>query len=275
MKTKIVKHQKFYIEYYENDVMASNSIGQNKKWEAHILEFVKKYSEKYDINNIVDIGANFGYHTLFFSEIVKNKGYIYSFEPQIQNFTLLSNNIKHNKIENVIIYNEACSDVNGKVKLPYIKSSEICNMGNFTPTIVDSNSIDGIRSRPLDSYELPKIDLIKIDVQGYEINVLMGGLRTIERDKPVIIIEFEENQMRKTGNSCFDLATFLRKMNYYIFYLDYYYPSDHVCVHIDKLVEFENLFSEYICEHNVMNEINKNITYGIDRKLMIPYNSNL
>ena len=52
--------------------------------------------------NIIDIGANFGYHSLLFSKYVKNK--VFSFEPQEQNYNLLSFNINFNNIKNICSY---------------------------------------------------------------------------------------------------------------------------------------------------------------------------
>ena len=58
---------KMKFKYFINDCMASNSIGLNKEWEPHITKFTQLYNSLYNIKNIIDIGANFGYHTLLFS----------------------------------------------------------------------------------------------------------------------------------------------------------------------------------------------------------------
>ena len=122
MNTKIVSHENFIIEYFINDCLAVSSIEINKKWEPHILKFLQIYNKLFDICNIIDVGSNFGYHSLFFSREINNKGYVYSFEPQTQNYELLIKNIKHNNINNIISYNKACSDVNENVYLPFIQN---------------------------------------------------------------------------------------------------------------------------------------------------------
>lgn len=61
-------------KYFINDCMASSSIGIKMQWERHITNFTKLYNQLYPIKNIIDIGANFGYHTLLFSrECSQNK----------------------------------------------------------------------------------------------------------------------------------------------------------------------------------------------------------
>ena len=92
--TCISKINGIKFEYFINDAMAQNSIGKNKEWEIHITKFVKLYNSFYNIKNIIDVGANFGYHSLFFSKEVSEN--VFSFEPQIQNFNLLKNNIRNN-----------------------------------------------------------------------------------------------------------------------------------------------------------------------------------
>ncbi len=271
MNTKIIKHESFIIEYFTNDFLATGSIELNKKWEPHILEFVKLYNLKKSISNIIDIGANFGYHTLFFSREVEGKGNVYSFEPQIQNYTLLYKNIDHNQIKNIQSFPQACSDQFDIVNLPLINTDNKVNMGDITLNQKVSSNTHIATAIPIDSLVLPKIDLIKIDVQGWEIKALHGAKELISKDKPLLIVEFEEHQLIKTGCSCSNLAKFIRDLGYYIYYLDYEYPSDHVCVHKDYLDEFENKFSEYISEHNQINNINYNVYYGVNKKIKMPY----
>jgi hypothetical protein len=67
MNTVIEKSSNFLFEYYISDMLAKSSIGQNKDWEPHITNFVKLYNSLYRIQNIIDVGANFGYHSLLFS----------------------------------------------------------------------------------------------------------------------------------------------------------------------------------------------------------------
>lgn len=253
--------------YFIHDAMASSSIGLKKEWEPHIRLFTEVYNKLYNINNIIDIGANFGYHTLFFSRECKIN--VYAFEPQVQNFKLLQDNIKDNNITNVIIYNYACGDSNCDIKMPIIDCSKNVNMGDITPNIYcDDYSIT--KSVRLDDFVFSsKIDLIKIDVQGWEKKVLLGSTNLLKTHKPVLIVEFEYFQLTKTNTSCKELYDYIREQNYYIFYLEYSHPSDHICIHNDNLEEFRIKFKDYIFPHTQNNNINNNVIHGVHEKILM------
>jgi FkbM family methyltransferase len=255
-------------KYFINDCMAKNSIGSKKEWEYHITKFTQLYNLLYNIKNIIDIGANFGYHTLLFSQICSEK--VYAFEPQIQNFQLLEDNLKMNEINNVILYNYACGDQNCEIKMPLINGNNTVNMGDFTPNLNINNNFSITKSIILDEYNFSeKIDLIKLDVQGWEKKVLIGANNLLKTHKPILIVEFEHFQLVKTNTTCKELFDFIREQNYYIFYLDYYYPSDHVCVHNDNLAEFRLKFKNHILPHRQNNNINNNLMNGVYEKIVI------
>lgn len=256
-------------KYFINDWMASSSIGLNQEWEPHITNFTQLYNSIYDIKNIIDIGANFGYHTILFSRECSEK--VYAFEPQSQNFKLLVDNIALNGVKNAILYNYACGDDNCEVKMPIFNSNDPINMGDVTPNINYAN--DGFtisHSIKLDeTYFSSKIDLIKLDVQGWEKKVLIGATNLLKTHKPTLIVEFEHFQLNKTNTSCQELFDFIRGLSYYIFYLEYSYPSDHVCVHNDNLSNFRINFKNHIYPHTENNEINYNLTNGVHEKLVL------
>jgi FkbM family methyltransferase len=272
--TNIIKFDNFYIEFFRNDCLAENSIAKNKNWEPHITKFVKNLHSKINIKNIIDIGANIGYHTMLFSRIIGNNGVIYAFEPQPQIFSLLSNNISNNNLKNVILYNNACSDEETIVYLPKfnIPLQNIENMGDITPNYnVNINDKYAIQSVIIDRLNLSKIDFIKIDIQGWEVKAIIGLKELLERDKPYMIVEFEYFQLAKDNKTCSELADLLRTYGYYIYYLDYEYPSDHVCVHHTKLKEFNEYFKDNIFDHNEPNNVNNNIAFGITKKIKLNY----
>jgi len=264
MKTGVCEHRGFQIEYFLNDDLAISSIAKGTDWEPHILRFMQAHG----VSNVIDVGANFGYHTLFFARLAS--GNVYAFEPQQQNYELLRKNIAHNSVSNAVVYNLACGDTKETVRMPLITTTDMINMGDVTPNrtenAVESTEVDAV---PLDSLDLPPIDCIKIDVQGYEVKVLNGARQLINQYKPTMIVEFEDHQMVKTQSSVEELIRCIREMGYYIFYLEYQYPSDHVCVHVDKLDSFRETFKDNIVPHTDDNRINKNIHFGINEKIRI------
>jgi len=221
----------------------------------------------YHTQSIIDIGANFGYHTLFFAR--ECNGSVYAFEPQIQNFQLLQYNVLSNKAKHVILYNDACGDTDCEVKMPIFNCNSTINMGDITPNCCPTDTISIARSVLLDNINFQsKIDLIKIDVQGWEKKVLIGAINLLKTHKPVLIVEFEYFQLEKTNTTCKELFDFIREQDYYIFYLDYSYPSDHVCVHNSKMEEFRMKFKHYIFPHTETNNINDNVGHGVNEKIV-------
>ena len=258
-------------KYFTNDCMASDSIGLNKEWEPHIRKFTQLYNSLYNIKNIIDIGANFGYHTLFFSRECSEN--VYAFEPQIQNFELLEENVKINQVKNVILYNYACGDQNCEIKMPVFysnNSNTIINMGDITPNVNIHDNFSISKSIILDEYNFSnKIDLIKLDVQGWEKKVLIGSKTLLKTHNPILIVEFEYFQLEKTNTCCKELFDLIREHDYYIFYLEYVYPCDHICVHNDNLIDFRFKFKDYIFRHNLNNNLNNNVINGVTEKVVV------
>ena len=262
LETSEKKLNGFKYKYYLQDLLSVNSIGKSKLWEPHILKFSQMYLSEFNDKNILDIGAHIGYHSMNFATLTKGK--VYSFEPQPQNYKLLHLNAKINNLKNIHPIMMSLSDINESSKIPLVsKSKDKGNMGDFTINNLTSNMYAKINSRTLDSFNLENIALIKIDVQGWEKKVLKGAEETLKRCKPLLIIEFENHQLLKTNTSVEELIAYIKQLDYYIFYLDYSYPSDHVCVHKSEIDYFRSKFKKYIYEHTEDNPINNNLKLGI------------
>lgn len=145
-------------------------------------------------DNVIDIGASVGVHTLKFSELVGASGRIYAFEPVPESFYLLTVHTSLCRYRNVTLLNMAASD---KVM---IAPMTIPRSGNglrnyYRASRTDSGVATGrdsvrVLCYPLDSLHFPaRIRLVKIDVEGHEAAVLSGMRCLVERDKPVLIIE--------------------------------------------------------------------------------------
>ena len=99
--------------------------------------------------------------------------------------------------------------------------------------------------------------------------MLIGSINLLKAHKPLLIVEFEYFQLQKTNTTCTELFDFIREQDYYIFYLDYTYPSDHICVHNDNLKDFRLTFKDYILPHTENNNINNNVINGVYEKIVI------
>jgi len=153
---------------------------------------------------ILDIGANVGVHTLFFSELAGPRGKVHSFEAQRIMFQVLMGNLALNSIENVYGYGVALGSAPGTLKLPPVDYSKPWNFGGmglveespdpqFAHGTAERAAADHNETIPvvaLDSLKLDRVDFIKLDVEGMEEDVLRGAARTLDVSRPLMQVEW-------------------------------------------------------------------------------------
>lgn len=153
---------------------------------------------------ILDIGANIGVHTLFFSERAGARGQVHAFEAQRIVFQSLMGNMALNSIENVRGHCVALSSKPGELKLPPVDYSRPWNFGGmglmgenpdpqFAPGSPESAAAERDETIPvitLDSLNLKRVDFIKLDVEGMEEEVLRGAARTLDITRPLMQVEW-------------------------------------------------------------------------------------
>lgn len=162
----------------------------------------------------LDIGANEGFFAHHLLPLAKG---VIAFEPLPQMLARL----KGNYAEKMEIHGVIISDKEGQGELKYPTG------GYMSATIAESNSaalesgrvIETVVApmKTLDSFELTNVGFVKIDVEGHEEAVLHGGLETLKREKPNLMIEIEE---RHAPGSLERVTNFLSAIGYTGFYLD-------------------------------------------------------
>ncbi|MCH9627866.1 MAG: hypothetical protein S4CHLAM2_15130 [Chlamydiales bacterium] len=148
---------------------------------AHELQWIEKIIQREDI--VADIGAHLGFFALFFSQWVGNKGKVFSFECNPKNYSFLKKNIELNHCSNVHLEHCAVGEKEGAVDVPADSSGLFCKT-KFPKDIP-------VQMISLDYYFLSKNvvpTVIKVDVEGYELEVLKGS-QTILKNKPKLFIE--------------------------------------------------------------------------------------
>lgn len=170
---------------------------------------------------VVDIGANIGYYTLIAANRAKN-GSVHSFEPVTENYNLLKQNIRLNHLENVFANNAGVSNKQS-FEAYYISTDENKGMSGLKPAENFSGISEEKETITLDDYavknNLERIDLIKIDIEGNELNTLKGMQKVLERDKPIIFIEVINEHLAKFGSSAHEVYAFLGSLGYKAFEL--------------------------------------------------------
>lgn len=151
----------------------------------------------------VDVGASFGYYTSLASRIVGPTGRVFAFEPSPVAYKSLVEMISDNQIENIEVYHAAAGDRDGKVDILLPPNGEL-----HSPSIFDCGEGFTPHSVPLvrlDSHlalaDGVLIDLIKIDVEGFEPNVIEGLRGLISRGLVrMIMLEFNSGWLRRNGS---------------------------------------------------------------------------
>lgn len=135
---------------------------------------------------VLDIGANIGAHTLRFGKHVSAAGRVFAFEPMEYAFAKLVRNISLNGSANVQPFRLALSDRNEPKQQVSFRSSWASNGERRAErAVVDFRRLDDWCAE----HSVHHVHLIKLDVDGHEWQVVKGGLQTIERCRPVLLVE--------------------------------------------------------------------------------------
>jgi FkbM family methyltransferase len=167
----------------------------------------------------IDIGANIGLYTLYASKLITENGQIISFEPFPENFKSLSKNVALNGISNVRLEKIAIGEKEGVINLYYDEQEK--NLGMVSTTPIERGVKEEVKIVSLDSYlknePFTKIDLIKIDIEGFEYSALLGMKNTLTTFHPSLLIEiFDNNKSLTQKSNCDDLLKDLGYNKYFI-----------------------------------------------------------
>lgn len=188
-----IKDIKFIFQTSSSELYSSKEILIDRMYEQ-LPEFDVKNQ-----NVIIDIGANIGLYSLLAAKSNRNCK-VFSFEPNPDTYKRFEYNIRLNNIENIYPYKLAVSDFNG---LSYFKKSK----NTWVSKITDSKDMETIEVDTITLDEIIKdnsieiIDLLKIDVEGSELNVIKGSTNTIKIVKK-IILEYHSKELQK---NCLDI----------------------------------------------------------------------
>jgi len=199
-----------------------------------------------------DIGANTGYYGILAGYLGKGKIKCYSFEPIKEYYDCLQDSIHLNRLEDIIkVFNVALSDKNGEEGLYLAGSGSSFNKNfigknNIQKRIVEIKKLDDVVQ-----YEnLEKPDFVKIDVEGHEYNVLLGGKRVIRQFLPILFVEIiyslDNGFINKNYKQTLD---FINNLGYRIF-----------CLDNNKLIEARNDFKPkevkmFLCLHPIKHKL--------------------
>jgi FkbM family methyltransferase len=202
-----------YIEY---------SVFCTGDYEPEIHYIIKSLVKAGD--TVVDIGANIGVHTLRMSLYAGNTGKVYAFEPIEDLVQKLNANVALNSLTNVHIQPYALSDVNEVTRVRFFEGHS--NQGITSLAMTDSpnrtiqvkRGDDVVRELGLD-----RIHFMKIDVEGFEWNVIKGFEQAIYTSRPKIIFEFGKSLLERYPEKDIreQMIVYFQGLNYNLFVIKY------------------------------------------------------
>jgi len=163
----------------------------------------------------LDVGANIGIHALAAARhVAAGGGAVVAFEPHPQNFETLTHNLTQNGLRHVLAHNV------GLAEAPDVLTCQgAARGGNWSLASRGEHSFE-VRLLRLDDYlddgPLPRLDVMKIDVEGAEVRVLRGAQRTLARFRPVIVFEVCPAWLRRLNTNTAELLATLEDLGYTI-----------------------------------------------------------
>ncbi len=152
----------------------------------------------------IDCGANIGAHTIEWATAMTGWGSVMALEPQERVYYALAGNIALNNCFNAVAMHAAAGAENGIIMVPSPDYMTPSSFGNLELKQSDNNEYIGqdinyaaegsvpVQKIAIDSLELPRVDLIKLDIEGMEMDALTGATQTIARCQPIVLVETDK-----------------------------------------------------------------------------------
>jgi FkbM family methyltransferase len=158
---------------------------------------------------VVDVGANIGYNTVYAARRVGPSGRVVAIEPAADNLSVLRDNLLANRIGNVVVQPVAAGRAH-EVRDLFLRG-EVSAVNSLFPESVyaEVTGVEPVRVAPLDDLVEVDPDLVKIDVEGAELDVLAGMTRLLGRSSIRLIVEWHPRLQQAAGFAPDALPRFL------------------------------------------------------------------
>ena len=194
--------------YFPHDTYIGGSLEKYGEYNGEEMDFLLAATVENAI--VVEVGANIGCHTLPLAQKVGPKGHVLAFEPQRVIHQMLCGNLALNGISNVSAERVALGNREGIIYVPPTNYNDVGNFGG-----VELQTTPGGEPVPLmklDMYPLPALHLLKIDVEGMELEVLQGAETSIRKFRPLIYCENDREDKKAALNA------YLRSLDYDLYW---------------------------------------------------------
>lgn len=190
-KPNYIEVEGFKLYLHKGEDLLSDSLLISKEYEPVETKIIKGLIKEGDV--VIDAGANIGYYTVLMSRAVGSTGKVYAFEPGKECFDLLKRNVEENGCKNVCLINKALSDKEGNIKF-YINEKdkassslleEAKHLGTTEWNAEHTEVV--VKGTTLDKEVIKEVDFMKMDIEGAELNALLGGESLLKTCKRMVI----------------------------------------------------------------------------------------
>lgn len=169
---------------------------------------------------VIDVGANFGYYSLLAAKKVGPLGLVYAFEPSPPVYQQLIRNIELNDLQQIHAVQSALGDIQER---GFIRLTSRRFQGQQGLCVKGATQTEQITVTTLDCFlrtvHCPRIDLVKVDIEGYEPNFLKGARDAIHEFKPLLMFECNSRALARYDYKPKDLLLVIKSFNYEVFNL--------------------------------------------------------
>ena len=152
------------------------------------LQWIKDHGiQRGDV--VIDCGANHGFSTVLFSKWTGVTGMVHAIEPTQHNLEILGANLRLNNISNAVVHPVAAGESNGPIRVTDHPNASVTNDPSMKAVPVEMRRLD-------DEIDDSQVNFIKIDVEGYELQVLEGASRILQT-RPRLALELHINMYRE------------------------------------------------------------------------------
>ena len=219
LKLYKTKTGNYYLPQFALKDLIRNEIIDNKVFDKKVYETAVKYVK--DDTIVLDVGANFGQLSVLLSKY-KNNVEVYSFEASKYIFEILKKNVQINNANVKLFHNLVGNETEQEL---FIKKLNISKFNTYGSNMIEKTEIRNENSPNIEKINSIKIDdiffgkkisFMKIDVQGYDLEVLKGSKNTIIKHQMPIIFEYEEDFAKDFNYSFKSFENFIDEINYKI-----------------------------------------------------------
>ncbi|WP_421738592.1 FkbM family methyltransferase [Caulobacter sp.] len=179
---------------------------------------------------VVDVGANFGLFSLGLASLLDGRGVYHCFEAQRILFNMIAGSVALNGYSNIFCHHIAVGEEAGAIEIPQFDYNSQLNFGSVEfgaqqrerlsqERGSDPDKQEFVEMRTLDSYNFPRVDILKVDVEGMEPQVLRGAEALIDAWRPLMLVEHLKSDSQS-------LADQITAKNYKLYALS----DDFICI---------------------------------------------